>query len=334
MSSLEAVLIPGDGIGPEVADAARQVLAASGVDIHWHVFEAGLKAQEIGQDPLPEALVEAVRATGVALKGPITTPVGYGFTSVNVGLRRALDLFVNLRPIRSLPGTFSRFENVDLVIIRENTEGLYIGDETWLDQDTVIAAKLVTRSGSTRIARFAFDYAQAHGRSSVTAVHKANILKESDGLFLSCARKTAADYPGLLFKDRIIDALCMDLVVDPARHDVMLCPNLYGDIVSDLAAGLVGGLGTVPGANLGHRCAIFEAVHGSAPDIAGQGIANPTALILAGILLLRHLGENSAALRIEQGLDAVYTAGANLPPDMGGSGNTQSFTETLIKQIS
>ena len=333
MSSYDAVLIPGDGIGPEVADAACRVLDASGVDIHWQVFDAGLKAQEAGEEPLPETLVKTIRETGAALKGPITTPVGYGFSSVNVGLRLALDLFANLRPIRSLPGKSSCYENVDLVIVRENTEGLYIADETWLDKDTVIAAKRVTRAGSSRIARFAFEYAKKQERSCVTAVHKANILKESDGLFLSCAREMAAGYNEIAFKDRIIDALCMDLVVDPGRHDVLLCPNLYGDIVSDLAAGLVGGLGTVPGANLGHDCALFEAVHGSAPDIAGQGIANPTALILAGIMLLRHFGEFEAAERIEQSVHALYEAGEHLTPDMGGNTNTRSFTQALIRQM-
>lgn len=331
--SRDVVLIPGDGIGPEVAGAARTVLAAAGVDIRWKVFDAGLKARDAGLDPLPEALLDAIRETGAALKGPITTPVGYGFTSVNVGLRRALDLYANLRPVRSLPGASHRYENVDLVIVRENTEGLYIGDETWLDEDTIIAAKRVTRAGSERIARFALEYAQTNSRTAVTAVHKANILKESDGLFLDTAREAARDFPGVEFRDRIIDALCMDLVVDPTRHDVLLCPNLYGDIVSDLAAGLVGGLGAVPGANLGKECAVFEAVHGSAPDIAGQGLANPTALILAGAMLLRHLDESDTAERVERAVLAVYEDGEHLTPDMGGSASTQEFRDALIQKL-
>jgi len=331
--SHDVVLIPGDGIGPEVSAAACDVIAAAGVDIRWQTFDAGLKAQQAGQEPLPAALLDAVRHTGSALKGPITTPVGYGFTSVNVGLRRALDLYVNLRPVRSLPGTQGRYQDVDLVIVRENTEGLYIGEESWTDADTVVAARRITRNGSTRIAEFAFEYARKQGRKSVTTVHKANILKESDGLFLSCARTVAAGYAEISHRDRIIDALCMDLVVDPGRHDVMLCPNLYGDIVSDLAAGLVGGLGAVLGANLGKKAAVFEAVHGSAPDIAGKGIANPTALVLAGVMLLRHLGENDAALRIEQAVDAVYTTGHSLPPDMGGSATTAGFTQAVIEAM-
>jgi isocitrate dehydrogenase (NAD+) len=334
MTSHDVVLIPGDGIGPEVAEATRSVLAASGVDIRWKVMDAGLAAQQAGMQPLPDSLLDAIRDAGAALKGPITTPVGSGFTSVNVGLRRALDLYANLRPVHSLPVTTGRYSDVDLVIVRENTEGLYIGEETWLDKDTVVAVKRVTRAGSERIARFAFEYARANNRSSVTAVHKANILKESDGLFLNIAREISSSYPEVSFHDRIVDALCMDLVIDPGRHDVLLCPNLYGDIISDLAAGLVGGLGAVPGANLGGQCAIFEAVHGSAPDIAGQGIANPTALILAGTMLLSHLGETEAADRIETAVRSVYAAGKNLTPDMGGTASTRSFTTAVIQQLS
>ncbi len=334
MTPHDVVLIPGDGIGPEVAEAARSVLDAGGVDIRWKVMDAGLAAQQAGMQPLPESLLDAIRDAGTALKGPITTPVGSGFTSVNVGLRRALDLYANLRPVRSLPVTTGRYSDVDLVIVRENTEGLYIGEETWLDPDTVVAAKRVTRGGSERIARFAFEYARANNRGTVTAVHKANILKESDGLFLNTAREISSGYPEVSFRDRIVDALCMDLVIDPGRHDVLLCPNLYGDIISDLAAGLVGGLGAVPGANLGGRYAIFEAVHGSAPDIAGQGIANPTALILAGTMLLSHLGENQAAQRVETAVRSVYAAGENLTPDLGGTASTRSFTTAVIQQLS
>jgi isocitrate dehydrogenase (NAD+) len=333
MSVHDAVLIPGDGIGPEVAAAARRVLAAAGVEIRWQVFEAGVKAQQAGLDPLPAALLTAVRETGAALKGPLTTPVASGFTSVNVGLRRSLDLYANLRPVRSLPGVASRWGEVDLVIIRENTEGLYIGEERWEDDDTVEAVRRISRAGSQRIAEFAFQTAAELGKRSVTAVHKANILKESDGLFLETARQTASRYPEIEFKDRIVDALCLDLTLDPNRHEVLLCPNLYGDIASDLAAGLVGGLGLVPGANLGADCAVFEAVHGSAPDIAGQGIANPTALILAGAMLLRRLGEGAAAGRVERGLRELYAGGTTLPPDAGGTASTREFTDALIDAV-
>ncbi len=333
MSSYQAVLIPGDGIGPEVSEAACRVIEAAGVDIHWQVFQAGVQAEEAGQASLPQELVETARAIGVILKGPLTTPVGTGFSSVNVRLRRSLEMYANLRPIRSLPLVGSRYDQVDLVVIRENTEGLYIGEEHWEDENTVIAARRITRSGSHRISRFAFEYAQAQGRQSVTAVHKANILKESDGLFLMEAQQVSKDYPEIAFQDRIVDALCLDLVVDPGLHSTLLCPNLYGDIISDLAAGLVGGLGVIPGANLGEHCAMFEAVHGSAPDLAGQGTANPTALILAGALLLRHLGEEKAAGKVEEGIRTLYAAREHLTPDIGGSASTNGFTEALINQI-
>ena len=333
MSAYHAVLIPGDGIGPEVTAAAQRVIAAAGVEIDWQVIPAGTSALDAGKDPLPSELLQEVRNTGLALKGPLTTPVGGGFTSVNVRLRRELDLFANLRPVRSLPGVEGRWPEVDLVIVRENTEGLYIGEETWEDPDTVSAVKRVSRKGSRRIARFAFQYAREHGRKSITAVHKANILKASDGLFLDSAREAAADYPEIVFQDRIVDALCLDLALDPGRHDTLLCPNLYGDIVSDLAAGLVGGLGLVPGANLGEDCAVFEGVHGSAPDIAGRGTANPTALILAGALLLRHLNEGNAADRVEKALNLVLQEGDHLTPDLGGRSTTAAFTGALISHL-
>ena len=333
MSPTAAVLIPGDGIGPEVTAAARRVIAAAGVEIDWHVFQAGQTALASGGEAFPPGLLAAVRETGLALKGPLTTPVGSGFTSVNVRLRRELDLYANLRPVRSLPGIRSRWQDVDLVIIRENTEGLYIGEETWEDIDTVSAVKRVSRQGSRRIARFAFQYAREHGRKSVTAVHKANILKASDGLFLDTARETARDFPEISFRDRIVDALCLDLTLNPHGHEVLLCPNLYGDIVSDLAAGLVGGLGLVPGANLGDGCAVFEGVHGSAPDIAGQGTANPSALILAGALMLRHLGEEHAAHRVETALETVLAGGGVLTPDLGGEATTREFTGAVIGHL-
>lgn len=333
MKSYDVVLIPGDGIGPEVSDAAREVLEAAGINIRWQVFDAGIRAQEQGKETLPPELLKAVRETGAALKGPLTTPVGSGFTSVNVRLRRELDLYANLRPVKTLPGTRSLYPDVDLIVVRENTEGLYIAEETWEDKNTVSAVKRVTREASSRIARFALEYARQYGRQSITAVHKANILKESDGLFLTAARDAAADYPEITFKDRIVDAMCLDLVLDPGVHDLLLCPNLYGDILSDLAAGLVGGLGTVPGANLGKGCAVFEAVHGSAPDIAGRGIANPTALILAGAMLLRHLGEDEAAVRVENAVHAVYASGEIKTPDQGGSATTDQFSRALIEHL-
>lgn len=330
MNGHDIVLIPGDGIGPEVSQAAQEVLDATGVSINWHRYHAGSTALEEHGTPLPEALLDAVREFGVALKGPVTTPVGSGFSSVNVAIRKQLDLYANLRPVRSIPGVPSRYQDVDLAIVRENTEGLYVADERWEDEDTVVALKRVSRTASLRLAHFAFAYASRAGRESVTAVHKANILKESDGLFLKCAREAAQDYPDIQFKDRIVDALCMDLVIDPHQHDVLLCPNLYGDIVSDLAAGLVGGLGTVPAANLGDHAAVSEAVHGSAPDIAGKGIANPTALILAGAMMFSHLGEVEASKKVEESVRQLYREGGPLTPDVGGSATTREMTAALI----
>jgi len=327
------ILIPGDGIGPEVVEAAQRVIAATEVEIEWQTVEVGTKALEKYGTPLPEAVLEAIRRCGVALKGPIATPIGAGFPSVTVALRKKLGLYANLRPVRSFPGVPGRYQDVDLVIIRENTEGLYSGLERWVDADTAEAVRRVTRGASLRIARFAFDYARRHRRGRVTAVHKANILKLSDGLFLECAREVAADYPEIEYRERIVDALCLDLVLDPRRHDVLLCPNLYGDIVSDLAAGLVGGLGLVPAANFGDGMAIFEAVHGSAPDIAGQGIANPTALILAGAMMLSYLGEGEAASRIEEAVREVYIRGECLTPDVGGSATTLEMTDAVLSRI-
>lgn len=333
MSRHEVVLIPGDGIGPEVSKSACAVIDAAGVDIHWNVFEVGSAAIEKGGDSLPLSLLDSIRDSGSALKGPVTTPVGKGFKSVNVSLRKELDLFANVRPVKSLPGLITRFQDVDLVIIRENTEGLYIGEESWENPDSVIALKRVTRQKSRRIADFSVDFARANHRKKITIVHKANILKESDGLFLDTAREVCATSPDIQCTDRIVDALAMDLVIDPGRHDVLLCPNLYGDIISDLAAGLVGGLGLIPGANLGLESAVFEAVHGSAPDIAGQGIANPTALILAGVMLLNYLGESAAAHKIHESIEHLYRVSESLTPDVGGKATTTEFTEALIKII-
>lgn len=333
MDAYNVVLIPGDGIGPEVSTAARKVIDATGVKINWHVYQAGASALEEVGTPLPDEPVEAIQNFSSALKGPVTTPVGSGFSSVNVALRKRLDLYANLRPVRSIPGVPSRYQDVDLAIVRENTEGLYVADERWEDEDTVVALKRVSRKASLRLARFAFEYAKRTGRDTVTAVHKANILKESDGLFLSCAQEVAEEYPQIGFKDRIVDALCMDLVMDPRQHDILLCPNLYGDIVSDLAAGLVGGLGTVPGANLGDHAAIFEAVHGSAPDIAGKGIANPTAIILAGAMMLAHLGEVEASQEIEDSVKKLYKNGGPLTPDVGGSATTEELAAALVHML-
>jgi len=334
MAGYPVVLLPGDGIGPEIVEATREVLEATGVALDWRPYETGIAAMEKTGTPLPDEVVEEIRRCGVALKGPITTPVGTGFSSVTVALRQRLDLYANLRPVRSIPGVPARYSDVDLVIVRENTEDLYAGIEYRIDEDTVVAEKRITRPASLRIARFAFDYASRYGRRQITAVHKANILKMSDGLFLQCAREVAGQYPQVQYTERIVDALCMDLVLDPGRHDVLLCPNLYGDIVSDLAAGLVGGLGLAPAANVGDGVAVFEAVHGSAPDIAGKGIANPTALILAGAMMLTYLGESAAAARVEQAILETYRQGtAHLTPDVGGKGTTRSFTDTVLSYL-
>ncbi len=331
MAGYPVVLLPGDGIGPEITEATREVLGATGVEIDWRPFETGMAALEKTGTPLPDEVVEEIRRCGVALKGPITTPVGTGFSSVTVALRQRLDLYANLRPVRSIPGVPARYSDVDLVIIRENTEDLYTGIEYRIDEDTVVAEKRITRPASLRIARFAFDYASRYGRRQITAVHKANILKMSDGLFLQCAREVAGQYPQVQYTERIVDALCMDLVLDPGRHDVLLCPNLYGDIVSDLAAGLVGGLGLAPAANVGDGVAVFEAVHGSAPDIAGKGIANPTALILAGAMMLAYLGESAAAARIEQAVWETYRQGRALTPDIGGTATTREMAQAIVE---
>ena len=329
----QITLIPGDGIGPEVSDAVIRIIAAAGVDIDWDRHDAGLIAFEKTGHTLPEELLASVRTNRVALKGPVTTPVGEGFTSVNVGLRKALDLYANLRPVINLPGVSSRFQNVDLVIVRENTEDLYAGLEHVVVKGVVESLKIITEVASTRIAEFAFTYARTYGRKKVTAIHKANIMKLSDGLFIECTRNVSKKYPEIAYDERIVDAACMQFVMVPERFDVLVLPNLYGDIVSDLCAGLVGGLGIVPGANLGTDCAVFEAVHGSAPDIAGQNKANPTALLQSGIMMLRHIGEQSAADRIMSALCRVLVDGKTRTRDIGGTATTTTFTDAVIAAL-
>jgi isocitrate dehydrogenase (NAD+) len=326
-------LIPGDGIGPEITDAVIRILAAAGVSIEWERHEAGVAAFERYGTSLPQALIESVERNRVALKGPVTTPIAEGFTSVNVGLRKALDLYANLRPVRNLPGVASRFAGVDLVIVRENTEDLYAGLEHEVVPGVVESLKIITARASERIARFAFEHARAAGRRRVTAIHKANIMKLGDGLFLESVRAVAREYRDVAYDERIVDAACMHLVMAPERFDVLLLPNLYGDIVSDLCAGLVGGLGVVPGANLGTRVAMFEAVHGSAPDIAGQGIANPTALLLSALMMLRHIGEGAAADAIYRALASVLEAGAVRTRDLGGTATTLEFADAVCRAL-
>jgi len=326
-------LIPGDGIGPEVTRAVVRVLAATGFEPEWETFSAGAEAVKEHGTTLPAALLESVTRNKVALKGPITTPIGKGFTSVNVGLRKALDLYANLRPVWNLPSVPSRFQGVDLVIVRENTEDLYAGLEHVVVPGVVESLKIITEKASTRIARFAFEYARRHGRKRVTAVHKANIMKLGDGLFLESCRNVAAGYPEIQFDDRIVDAACMHLVMHPERLDVLLLPNLYGDIVSDLCAGLVGGLGVVPSANLGENgVGVFEAVHGTAPDIAGQDRANPTALLLSAVLMLQHLHEDTRASAIMTALKRVLASG-HVTPDLGGTASTTSFANAICEAV-
>ena len=327
-------LIPGDGIGPELAEATRRVLDATGIEFEWEVVDAGEATIAAHGTPLPDEVLASIRRNKVAIKGPITTPVGEGFRSVNVTLRQALGLYANLRPARSMQGVVSRFDGIDLVIVRENTEDLYAGIEHRVGRDAAESIKIITREASERIARFAFEYAVANGRRKVTAVHKANIMKLSDGLFLESCRTVAADYAGRIeFEDRIVDNMCMQLVQKPELYDVLVLPNLYGDIVSDLAAGLVGGLGVAPGANIGPDAAVFEAVHGSAPKYAGQNKANPTALILSGALMLRHLGHPDVASRLEEALRAVVAEGRSVTYDLGGNAGTSQFADAIIERL-
>ena len=326
-------LIPGDGIGPEVAAAAVRILSATGVGIEWQTEVAGACAVGEHGSPLPPRVLESVRRNKVALKGPTETPVGTGHRSVNVALRKELDLYANLRPLRTLPGVKSRYEDVDIVVVRENTEDLYSGLEHVVVPGVVESLKIITERASTRIARFAFDYARAHGRERISAVHKANIMKLSDGLFLDCCRKVAKEHPEVRYDEIIVDNACMQLVLDPTRFDVLLLENLYGDIVSDLCAGFVGGLGVAPGANIGEECAVFEAVHGSAPDIAGQDRANPIALVLSGAMMLEHLGEKDAATRVREAVRDVLAEGAHLTRDLGGSAGTTEIAEAIAARV-
>ena len=326
-------LIPGDGIGPEVTEAVLRIIAVAGVSIEWVPFDAGLLALERHGTTLPIELLDSIRRTRVALKGPVTTPIGEGFTSVNVGLRKALSLFANVRPVWSIDGVPSRYSDIDLVIVRENTEDLYSGLEHEVVPGVVESLKVITQDASMRIARFAFDYARRNGRKSITAVHKANIMKLGDGLFLKCVRAVARENVDIPYNERIVDAVCMQLVINPHQFDLLVLPNLYGDIVSDLCAGLVGGLGVVPGANLGEDVAVFEAVHGSAPDIAGKNLANPTALLLSALMMLRHLDEHAAADRIMQALGRVLAAGTVRTGDLGGSATTTEFTWAVCQAI-
>ena len=332
--SYAVTLIPGDGIGPELAEATRGVLEATGIGFDWDVQEAGEATIAAEGTPLPDRVIESIRRNGIAIKGPITTPVGSGFRSVNVGLRQALELYANVRPARTMKGVETRYDNVDLIIVRENTEDLYAGIEHRVGPDAAESIKIITRAASQRIARYAFEYAVKNGRRKVTAVHKANIMKLSDGLFLESCGQVAADYAGQVeFEYRIVDNMCMQLVQKPELYDVLVLPNLYGDIVSDLAAGLVGGLGVAPGANIGEKAAVFEPVHGSAPKYAGQNKANPTALILSGALMLRHLGELAAADAVESAVREVIAAGETVTYDLGGSAGTREFGEAVASRV-
>jgi isocitrate dehydrogenase (NAD+) len=326
-------LIPGDGIGPEVVAAAVRVLTATGIPFEWETQPVGATAIGEFGTPLPPQVLESIRRNKLALKGPTETPVATGHRSVNVELRKQLDLYANLRPVESLPGVKSRYEGVDLVVVRENTEDLYSGLEHVVVPGVVESIKIITEKASTRIARFAFDYARSHSRKKITAVHKANIMKLSDGLFLDCCRKVAKEYAEVVYEEMIVDATCMQLVLDPDRFDVLLLENLYGDIVSDLTAGLVGGLGMAPGANIGVSVALFEAVHGSAPDLAGKNLANPMALILSGALMLDHLGEHEAANRVRQAVRAVLAEGRKLTRDLGGTAGTTEIAEAIASKL-
>jgi isocitrate dehydrogenase (NAD+) len=326
-------LIPGDGIGPEVSAAVVRIIEAAGVDIEWERYIVGGHAQDLAGASLPDEVIESVRRNRIALKGPVATPVGSGFESVNVRLRKILDLYANLRPVRNLPGVQSRFGDVDVIIVRENTEGLYSGLEHEIVPGIVESLKIMTEKACTRIAVFAFEHAKKFGRKKVTAVHKANIMKKSDGLFLACFRKVAVNYPSIEHDDKIVDNLCMQLVMNPHQFDILLMENLYGDIVSDLAAGLVGGLGVVPSGNIGENAALFEAVHGTAPDIAGKNQANPTALLMSAIMMLRHMGEEQAGNRIETALNQVLAKREKVTRDLGGKASTNEFADAIIDAL-
>ena len=332
--SYAVTLIPGDGIGPELAEATKTVLAATGIGFDWDVQEAGEATIASEGTPLPDRVIESIWRNGIGLKGPITTPIGSGFRSVNVSLRKELELYANVRPARSMAGVESRYTDVDLIIVRENTEDLYAGVEHMVGADAAESIKIITRAASQRIARYAFEYAVKNGRRKVTAVHKANIMKLSDGLFLEAVGQVATEYAGRVeFEDRIVDNMCMQLVQKPDLYDVLVLPNLYGDIVSDLAAGLVGGLGVAPGANIGEKAAVFEPVHGSAPKYAGQNKANPTALILSGALMLRHLGETDAAATVETAVRDVIAEGRTVTYDLGGSAGTREYADEVAARV-
>ncbi len=332
-STYRVTLVPGDGIGPEVTTAAVRVLEATGLPFEWEEVEAGGEVMVKYGTPVPEHVFHSIRRNGVALKGPITTPIGGGFASANVAIRQKLNLFANVRPAKSIPAIKTRYENVDLVVIRENTEDLYSGLEHIVAPGVVESLKVITETASLRIARFAFEYATKNGRKKITAIHKANIMKLSDGLFLECCRRAAKEYPDIQYTELIVDNLCMQLVRDPSQFDVLLLENLYGDIVSDLCAGLVGGLGVVPAANIGVDVAVFEAVHGSAPDIAGRNIANPTALILSGVMMLQWLGEHEAASLVEKAVHDALSDRGCVTPDLGGTATTTEFADAVVARL-
>jgi isocitrate dehydrogenase (NAD+) len=329
----KVTLIPGDGIGPEVTNAAVRIIDASGVKIDWEPFSAGAEAFAKYGEYIPKELTESIERTGLGLKGPVTTPIGGGFSSINVALRKQFELFANFRPIRNLPSLPTRYPSVDLAIVRENTEGLYSGIEHEVVPGVVESLKIVTEKASTRIAKFAFEYARREKRKKVHAIHKANIMKMSDGLFLRCSREVAKGFPEITYGEHIVDNTCMQLVTNPYQYDVMVMENLYGDIISDLCSAFVGGLGLVPGANIGLKCAIFEAVHGSAPDIAGKDIANPTAVLQSGVLMLRHMGEVEAADRVHTALEKTYKEKLHLTRDVGGNSGTSEFADTVIANM-
>jgi len=329
----KVTLIPGEGIGPEVAAATRRVLEATGVQIDWEEIAGRSDSSADQGKSVNKAAVESVRRNRVALKGPMATAIAGGAPSVNVALRKTLDLYANLRPVKNVPGVKSHFENVDLILVRENTEDLYSGLEHEVVPGVVESLKIITEKASTRIAKFAFEYAMRHGRKKIHAIHKANIMKLSDGLFLRSARAVAAQFPAIEYKELIVDNACMQIVMDPLQFDMLLLPNLYGDVMSDLAAGLVGGLGVVPSANIGDECAMFEAVHGTAPDIAGKGYANPTALLMSSVLMLDHLAERTAAERIQKALERVYREGKYTTRDVGGKASTEEFADAVIAAL-
>ena len=329
----KVTLIPGDGIGPEVTNAAVRIVNASGVKIDWEPFTAGAEAFAKYGEYIPKELTQSIERTGLGLKGPVTTPIGGGFSSINVALRKQFELFANFRPIRNLPSLPTRYPSVDLAICRENTEGLYSGIEHEVVPGVVESLKIITEKASTRIARFAFEYARREKRKRVHAIHKANIMKMSDGLFLRCCRDVAKEYPEITYGEHIIDNTCMQLVMNPYQYDVLVMENLYGDIISDLCAAFVGGLGLVPGANIGTKCAIFEAVHGSAPDIAGKDLANPTAVLQSAVLMLRHIGEVEAADKVHAALEKTYKEKLHLTRDVGGTAGTSEFADAVVANM-